>query len=85
MDYGITFISADEGKLIFTIATEAGEIEISTSDITEGAALIEEHGTADTCYFSSSIDFGSEYGFDHDDRPRKLYDAMADAYMATLA
>ena len=84
MEYGITFISADEGKLIFTIETANCEIEIATNDITEGAELIEEFGTADACYFSSSIDFGSEYGFANDDSPRKLYNAMADKYMATL-
>ena len=85
MDYGIKFISADEGKIIFTIETANGEIEIATNDITEGAELIWEFGTASACYFSSSMDFASEYGFANNDSARKLYDAMAEKFTMKMA
>ena len=73
-DVGITFVSNVAGGIELYIATEFGEIYRRADTAEATASWITEHGIADNCYFSSSMDFGTEYGFQTNDGGRKMFE-----------
>ena len=72
----ITFIDANEGNLDFFVGpfgTDNDQIKTATT-IAEAAKIIQEHGLAESPYFSSSMDYAAEYGFANDDDAQDMFD-----------
>ena len=72
--FGINFIGAQDAGLILTIQTAEGEIQRRARDAQDVADWIKEFGLAETCYFSSTMDFAAEEGFPDDDAAIRIFD-----------
>ena len=69
----INFISAIAGGV--ELKTENNDVVAYwASNAADLASFIKELGFATNCYFSSSMDFADEEGFDSYDGARKLFD-----------
>jgi len=74
---GIKYVNACSAGLVFTIETTDGEIQRRADDIADGVYWIERYGFSDAgTYFSSDMDFASEYGFTNDDDAKKMFDRI---------
>lgn len=73
----ITFIDANEGNLDFFVGpfgTDNDQIKTATT-IAEAAKIIQEHGLAESHYFSSSMDYATEFGFENDDGAKDMFES----------
>lgn len=74
---GIKYVNACSAGLVFTIKTADGEIQRRADDIADGVYWIERYGFSnDGLYFSSDMDFASEYGFTNDDDAKKMFNRI---------
>ena len=74
VDDGIRFVSALAGGIELYIATDFGDIYRRADTAEDVASWVTEHGIAEECYFSSSMDFATEYGFQTNDAGRKMFE-----------
>ena len=74
LNLGINFVNADEGGLRFRIMTNEGEIRRRADTVEDVAYWVTEYGLANTCYFSSDMDFATEEMFETDDGAVKMFD-----------
>ena len=72
--FGINFVNACNAGLSFRIQTAEGEIERRARDSQDVADWIKEFGLAESCYFSSTMDFAAEEGFPDDDAAARIFD-----------
>lgn len=73
---GINFINADQGGLIFRIATDNGNIFRRADSIADGVHFVNQYGVAAPCYFSSDMDYASEEGFADDGDAKVMWDQI---------
>lgn len=76
MDKGIKYVAADNAGLIFTIETENGDIDRRADTVEDGIYFVDTYGIATNLYFSSSMDFASEYGFTNDRDAKEFFGAI---------
>ena len=73
---GINYLSANEAGLIMHIETRNGEIIRRADTLEDGINLVDKYGLADTVMGSSSMDFGTEEGFDADNGPHIMFNTI---------
>jgi len=79
----IDFIAACDRGLEFYSDDETETVE--RSDTIEGCvAILRKYGLSANGYFSSSMDFADEYGFDHRDDARHLWGEVIKTYRDEL-
>lgn len=77
---GINFVNADQGGLIFRIATAEGDISRRADTIVDGVHWAKQYGFSDAgTYFSSDMDYASEEGFADNDGAKNFFDSIVDA------
>ena len=69
----INFVSAEDGKLVFTYTELGVRKEVASEDPNILGRMLAEIGVEDTLMASSSMDFASEYGFKRDGDAKKLF------------
>ena len=77
----IRFIGAHQGGL--QLDSDPGVKVGYSKDPNELAKLIKTHGLADDCYFTSCMDFADEYGFDHYDGAKILWEKALNVILNT--
>ena len=76
MNSGINFINADQGGLVFRIATDNGNISRRADSIHDGVHFVNQYGVAKHCYFSSDMDYASEEGFADNGDAKAMWDRI---------